>query len=49
MPVGLKINPPPSLKKKRKNLELTPSLFSHDRPFYHYPTFLIRMFGLSRK
>ena len=49
MPVGLKINPPPSLKKKRKNLELTPPLFSDDRPFYHYPTFLIRMFGLFRK
>ena len=49
MPVGLKKKPPLSLKKKRKNLELTPPLFSYDRPFYYYPTFIIRMFGLSRK
>ena len=49
MPVGLKKKPPLSLKKKRKNLELTPPLFSDDRPFYHYPTFLIRMFGLFLK
>lgn len=47
MPVGLKISPPPSLKKKRKNPELTSTLRYYDCPCHPHPYFIICLFRLS--